>query len=154
MKRARKNQLIAVAVIAVAGAALSVISFGGIEKNLVYYWTPQELQERGEAAKNTTIRLGGVVCNHSLEWNPKTLQLRFKVGMDAEGKGPTVAVYSTSAPPQMFREGIGVVVEGRYDGSLFTAERLMVKHSSEYHPPKKGQAPHDIASTLVDEGGG
>ena len=50
----------------------------------------------------------------------------------------------------MFREGIGVVVEGRYDGAMFTAERLMVKHSNEYHPPKDGKAPHEMMKTLED----
>ena len=150
MTSARKKQLLAVGVIVAAGAGLSLMSMGGIEQNLVYYWSPKDIHDRGDQAKSAVIRLGGVVINKSLDWNPQTLQLHFKVGMDAEGKGPTVAVFSSSAPPQMFREGIGVVVEGRYDGAQFTAERLMVKHSNEYHPPKEGQAPHEIMKTLED----
>ena len=130
---------------AVAGAsiALSIIAYAKLEQNLVYYWTPQELYTRGDAAKNTTIRLGGMVRDHSIRWNAQTMQLRFKVGMDAQGPGPVVEIISFSAPPQMLREGIGVVVEGRYDGVLFHAERLMTKHSSEYHPSKEGYHPHE-----------
>ncbi len=150
MTSARKKQLLAVGIIAAAGAGLSLMSMGGIEQNLVYYWSPKDIAERGDQAKAATIRLGGVVIKKTLDWNPQTLQLHFKVGMDADGKGPTVAVFSSSAPPQMFREGIGVVVEGRYDGTLFTAERLMVKHSNEYHPPKEGTAPHEMP-TLMDD---
>ena len=153
MTSARKRQLVVVALVGAVGVALAVVSFGGIEKNLVYYWSPQDLTVRGDAAKGATIRLGGVVCKRTLEWNSQTVQLRFKVGMDAEGVGPTVNVVSSSAPPQMFREGIGVVVEGRYDGQSFRAERLMVKHSNDYHPPKDGKAPHEMANTLIDESG-
>jgi cytochrome c-type biogenesis protein CcmE len=151
MTNARKKQLLAVSVIAIAGGVIYAMSANSIEQNLVYYLSPKDVLEQGVKAQGSTIRLGGVVCKNSLDWNAQTLQLRFKVGMDAEGVGPTVAVFSTSAPPQMFREGIGVVVEGRYDGSLFTAERLMVKHSNEYHPPKDGKAPHEIVNTLVDD---
>jgi len=151
MTSARKKQLLAVGILAAAGAGLSLMSMGGIEQNLVYYWSPKDIHDRGEQAKSAVIRLGGVVCKQSLEWNPQTLQLHFKVGMDLDGNGPTVAVFSSSAPPQMFREGIGVVVEGRYDGALFTAERLMVKHSNEYHPPKEGEAPHDMMKSMQDD---
>ena len=151
MTSARKKQLLAVGVIAIAGAALTLMASGGIEKNLVYYWSPQDIATRGAQAKNTTIRLGGVVCKGTLVQGADHASVSFKVGMDAEGKdGPTVAVFSSSAPPQMFREGIGVVVEGRYDGSTFQAERLMVKHSNEYHPPKDGKPPHEIANTLAE----
>lgn len=148
MSPARKKQLLAVGLLAAAGIALGFVSFSGIEENLVYYWTPEDVLARGEGAKGTTIRLGGVVRDRSLEWNPETLHLRFRVGMNADDDGPTVAVFSSSSPPQMFREGIGVVVEGRYDGQVFNADRLMVKHSNEYHPPKEGEAPHDLYGPL------
>ena len=127
---------------AAAAGAITYLSLGGIEQNLVYYWTPADLAARGESAYNTTIRLGGVVQERSLDWDPKALSLKFTMGTTAEsGAAPSIAVDSTGAPPQMFREGIGAIVEGRYDGRVFRAERLMVKHSNEYHPPKvKGKA--------------
>jgi len=62
-----------------------------------------------------------------------------------------VLVSSTEVPPQMFREGIGVVVEGTYDRSgVFTSHRLMVNHSNEYRPPKPGEKPRDWDKTVTD----
>ncbi|HNH50578.1 MAG TPA: cytochrome c maturation protein CcmE, partial [Myxococcota bacterium] len=53
----------------------------------------------------------------------------------------TVDVSTTEIPPQMFREGIGVVVEGTVDpNGLFTSNRMMVKHDNEYRAPKPGEA--------------
>jgi cytochrome c-type biogenesis protein CcmE len=72
--------------------------------------------------------------------------LRFVI---TDGSGE-IAVSEKGAPPQMFRDGIGVVVEGRYgrDG-IFQATNLMVKHSNEYRAPKPGQQPHEMYKTLI-----
>jgi cytochrome c-type biogenesis protein CcmE len=61
-----------------------------------------------------------------------------------------VAVRSRGTPPQMFRDGIGVVVEGRYlsDG-VFNCTNLMIKHSNEYRPPKPGESPNAMYRTLI-----
>ena len=85
-------------------------------------------------------RLGGLVKPGSVRWAPEQSSLSFEV---TDGKN-TVAVQATGAPPQMFREGIGVVVEGRLqaDGQ-FRSDRLMVKHSNEYRAPTDGGMPDD-----------
>jgi cytochrome c-type biogenesis protein CcmE len=58
-------------------------------------------------------------------------------------------VRSTGAPPQMFRDGMGVVVEGRYGAdSVFRSSSLMVKHSNEYRAPKAGERPQEMYRTL------
>ena len=60
-----------------------------------------------------------------------------------------VMVRSTEVPPQMFREGIGVVVEGTFDKSqVFSSNRLMVNHSNEYRAPKPGEEPRKWQETL------
>ena len=148
MTPGRKKQALAVLAIAVALSALAYVAFGGIEKNLVYYWNPTELLEKGTAARGATVRLGGLVQKGSVVWNSHTLDLHFNVGVQAEG-GPTVRVHATSAPPQMFQEGIGAVVEGSYDGQIFQADRVMVKHSNEYRPPAAGERPQELYRTLV-----
>ena len=56
------------------------------------------------------VRLGGQVKPGSVKWDDKTLDLRFEV---TDGMAE-VAVHSKGAPPQMFRDGMGVVLEGRY----------------------------------------
>jgi cytochrome c-type biogenesis protein CcmE len=143
MSPARKRQLIAVIALLVAGGALAFVASGVMEKNIVYYLDVTELLKRGTSAENAPVRLGGVVQKGSLQWDAQRLDLGFQVGMADTGQ-PSVHVASKGSPPQMFREGIGVVVEGRYDGQVFTAERLMVKHSNEYKPPGPGEHPQNI----------
>src|SRR6202011_2053521 len=96
-------------------------------------------------------RLGGVVERGSIQWDSQHTRLNFKVA-DAAGPGATsVLVSSTEVPPQMFREGIGGVVEGTYDRSgVFTSHRLMVNHSNEYRPPKPGEAHEDWKKTVAE----
>jgi len=59
---------------------------------------------------------------------------------DVTDRSTTVHVKSNGVPPQMFREGIGVVVEGTMlRGGYFESDRLMVSHNNEYRAPKDGQ---------------
>jgi cytochrome c-type biogenesis protein CcmE len=92
------------------------------------------------------VRLGGQVKPGSVKWNDTTLALHFTI---TDGTSD-IAVDSKGAPPQMFRDGMGVVVEGRYraDG-VFSCTSLMVKHSNEYRPPKPGEKPQDMQKTLI-----
>ncbi len=140
MTPANKNRLLAVGALLIAAGALAVISWGNIGENLVYYWTPSEMMAQGEKAFGPTIRLGGVVSPGSVTWNTDHTHLDFKVADNREPTAPTVAVATDQIPPQMFREGIGVVVEGTFSKSgTFKTNRLMVSHSNEYRPPKPGE---------------
>lgn len=140
MTPATKNRLLAVGALLVAGGALAVISWGNIGENLVYYWTPSEMLAQGDKAFGPTVRLGGVVEPASIVWNAAHTSLDFKVADNKEPNAPTVPVACDQVPPQMFREGIGVVVEGTFAKSgTFKSNRLMVSHSNEYRPPKPGE---------------
>jgi cytochrome c-type biogenesis protein CcmE len=124
--------------ILVAGGALAWLSFGGIGDNLVYYWTPTEMSDHGDEAVGAQIRLGGVVEKDSLKWDKTSNELLFRV---SDGTN-SVLVEGRSVPPQMFREEVGVVVEGtlRPDG-VFVSDRLLVKHDNQYKAPEDGSAP-------------
>ena len=131
----RKTRLFMIGAFAAAIAAFLVIAYGGISKNLVYYWTPTDLHAAGDKAYGATIRLGGMVAPKSIKGHSGTSGLEFDV-KDATG---IVHVKSTGVPPQMFRENIGVVVEGTMTRSgYFQCNRLMVSHSNEYRAPKSG----------------
>jgi cytochrome c-type biogenesis protein CcmE len=120
--------------------------YGGLDKNIVFFLTPKELLAKGSAGVDIPLRLGGQVKPGSVVWDAQTLDLRFAV-VDGAGE---IVVRQTGAPPQMFRDGIGVVVEGRFGhDSVFHATSLMVKHSNEYHPPKAGETPKDMYKTLI-----
>ena len=151
MTSTTRNRIVLFAALLVAGGALSFIAFSKMGDNLVYYWTPGELLAHGPQAYGPTIRLGGIVQAGSLNWDAAHTHLAFRV---ADGKTPdatSVAVTATETPPQMFREGIGVVVEGKFDKSqVFKTDRLMVNHSNEYRPPAANQGRDDWKNTLSD----
>jgi cytochrome c-type biogenesis protein CcmE len=144
----------AVAAIVTTVVAVGYLAFGGIEENLVYYWTPSDLIAKGDTVKGATIRLGGMVQEGTMDWDDQTLRLRFSMAEGPDPDDDSIAVVATGAPPQMFREGIGCVVEGTYDGQLFHSDRLMVKHSNEYQPPAEGEEAKEKYKTLVAEPGG
>ncbi len=121
----------------VAASALGFIAFGNIGENLVYYWDVGQLKGAGDKAVGATIRLGGVVKEGTVDWKPDENHLQFIITDGAQ----EVPVECSGAPPQMFREGIGVVVEGTMTpAGTFTSERLMVKHSNEYRAPEEGMS--------------
>ena len=131
---------------AVIVAAFAWLLFGGLEKNVVFFLTPQELLAKGPEGQGVPVRLGGQVKPGSMTWDAKTLDLRFTVTDGAK----EMRVHSRGAPPQMFRDGMGVIVEGRAgtDG-IFEATSLMVKHSNEYRAPKPGEEAHEKYKTLI-----
>ena len=140
----RRSALVVAVVILVA--AFGFLLYGGIDKNVVFFLTPQELLARGTSAYDVPVRLGGLVAPGSVKWDADKLDLRFVV-MDSGGQ--SVNVHSTGAPPQMFRDGMGVVVEGRYHKSgVFESTNLMIKHSNEYRKPENGGRPSEMYKSL------
>jgi cytochrome c-type biogenesis protein CcmE len=127
----------AIGALLVAGAAFVAITAGGIGQNLVYYWGPSELRAAGGKAVGATIRLGGQVAKGSILQQQGVSALEFDV---TDGKA-TVHVKSAGVPPQMFREEIGVVVEGTFTkAGHFESRRLMVSHGNEYRAPDDPKA--------------
>jgi cytochrome c-type biogenesis protein CcmE len=134
-KMKRSSRLFMLAAFLIAGAAFIVIALGGINKNLVYYWTPTDLVANGDKAYGATIRLGGMVSPGTIKNHAGVSGVEFDVHDGAKA----VHVKSNGVPPQMFRENIGVVVEGTMvKGGYFRCNRLMVSHSNEYRAPKSG----------------
>ncbi len=132
-----KTKWFALGALLAAGAAFAVITVGGIGKNLVYYWGPTELKSAGGKAIGATIRLGGLVAEGSIRRGEDVSNLEFDV---IDRRGGTVHVKASGVAPQLFRERIGVVVEGTMTrAGYFQGNRLMVSHSNEYRVPGDGQ---------------
>ncbi len=135
-----RRRLVLVASLLVATVALGLLASGMLGRNLVYYWTPSQLQATGEAARGARIRLGGMVTPGSVAFDDHSADLRFRIHDEAA----EVAVHSVGTPPEMFREGIGAVVEGSVgDDGVFEARRLLVKHDNQYRAPVEGKHPGD-----------
>jgi cytochrome c-type biogenesis protein CcmE len=139
--------------IGVVGTVLVLSGFayliwGGIGSNLVFFVTPTELLARGEAAYDSPVRLAGNVVPGSVQWNARELDLRFQIS-DGE---TDIEVWSRGAPPAMFQDTMGVVVEGRYNRSgVFESSNVMVRHSNEYKAPPEGHRPVDTYQSLIRE---
>ena len=144
----RRTRLFAVGALLVAAIAFAIITVGGIGKNLVYYWGPKDIQAAGDKAVGATIRLGGLVAPGSVAYAQGSSHLEFDV---TDGHAQ-VHVKSRGVPPQMFRERIGVVVEGTMThAGYFESHRLMVSHNNEYRAPKSGQEGEDDAQLDVKQ---
>ncbi len=131
----RRTRLFMIGAIAVAAAGFAIIAASGINKNLVYYWAPKELNAAGDKAYGATIRLGGMVAPGTVKMGGGSA-----LDFDVTDYKQSVHVKASGLPPQMFREGIGVVVEGTMTrNGYFKGERLMVSHNNEYRTPKDHQ---------------
>ena len=150
MKDSVRRRLLIVPVLLVALAGLGLLAYGNIGENLVYFWEAKDIVEAGDDAVGATIRLGGLVQAGSIAWKPDEQELHFVV---TDGTNTyTVPVHAKAAPPQMFREGIGVVVEGTMSSAgVFETERLMIKHSNEYKAPEEGVDSKELYETLAEE---
>jgi cytochrome c-type biogenesis protein CcmE len=145
MNEHRKRRLAALGSILVGLGVLGWVAMSGMAEDQVYYWSPTELIAKADSARDATVRLGGMVEPGSVEWNPDAQQLAFRITDGTE----TIAVQGKGAPPQMFREGIGVVVEGKLAGDkVFRTTTVMVKHSNEYQPPAEGERPEEVYREL------
>ncbi|NIO08971.1 MAG: cytochrome c maturation protein CcmE [Deltaproteobacteria bacterium] len=127
----KKRRFIIGAVIIVA--ALAYLIYGGMQEALVYFSTPSELKQQN-GVEDKFLRVGGMVLKGSLQKNVPTLTYRFQL---TDGQA-SIPVYFKGVPPDLFREGTGAVVEGRFgkDG-VFRATTIMAKHAEEYMPPKE-----------------
>lgn len=135
MTEAWKRRIFGLVAVALALGALAFVSSGSLGDNLVYYWSPTELRAQSNP-QGLLVRLGGLVEPGSIDWDRDAMRLDFRIS-DGEN---IVAVHSEGNPPQMFREGIGVVVEGRLGtDDIFRTDKIMVKHSNEYQAPEEGE---------------
>ncbi|KAA3639672.1 MAG: cytochrome c maturation protein CcmE [Armatimonadetes bacterium] len=109
---------------AVVIVAVLVFLLVNLSASLVYYNTPAEVQERAGSAER--LRLGGRVAPDSVVDGGTT------VTFTVEDCDTDVTVIHTGVPPQLFQEGIGVVVEGTWDGTAFESDTMLVKHDEQY----------------------
>jgi cytochrome c-type biogenesis protein CcmE len=145
-----KKRPIVIAAVVVALGVFGWLLYGGLDKNVVFFLTPGELLAKGTEGFDVPVRLGGQVKPGSVKWDDKSLRLTFDV---TDGTSD-IAVQSSGAPPQMFRDGQGVVVEGRFGRDhVFNSTGLMIKHSNEYRPPKAGEKPQEMYKTLIKGSG-
>jgi len=145
----KKNRIWMLVGLLAIGGAIVTLAAGGLSDNMVFFLTPTELGARTPEIYGSAIRLGGQVKPGSVDWDPETSKLEFVI---TEGDAE-IDVESTGAPPAMFADGLGVVVEGTYGKDhVFHSTNVMVKHSNEYEPPHDGTDPKETFKSLIQGG--
>lgn len=126
-------------------AALGLAAYlvlNAFESNLVFFFTPSQIAS-GEAPKNRTFRVGGMVKEGSVKRD--NLTVAFVVTDTAK----EVSVSYTGILPDLFREGKGVVAQGKLgnDGQ-FSATEVLAKHDENYMPPEAQHAVDEAQKTI------
>jgi cytochrome c-type biogenesis protein CcmE len=132
--RHRRFALIGLGVAALGLAAFLVLN--AFQKNLVFFFTPTQVAAN-EAPKERTFRIGGLVEPGSLKRQPDGVSVQFVVTDTAK----EIPVVYKGVLPDLFKEGKGVVAQGRLgaDGR-FVASEVLAKHDENYMPPEAKEA--------------
>jgi cytochrome c-type biogenesis protein CcmE len=134
-RRARRSPL-AVALLVLVLGALSFVVFRGLTNATLYFYNADEAVERRDELGDRRFRLQGDVQDDVVETDRGA---RFTVAYN----GVTVVVDHVGDPPDLFRPGIPVVLEGRWEGDVFASDRMLVKHSEEYKADNPDRVPAD-----------
>ena len=133
-----KHQRLALAIAAlVAVLGSGVLAMSAIGERASYFYSPGDIAKEG-APQGRDVRLGGMVTNGSLVKAPDGVTLRF----DVHDATNTIPVTFKGIPPDLFKEGSGVVAEGRFEGKSFVASNLLAKHDENYKPPQMAGDQH------------
>ena len=145
MAKAKHQRLVLLllAVAAVLGAVLLAMS--AMKDQAAYFYAPADVVRKG-LPLDRAVRVGGMVRPGSLQRLPDGTTIRFIVGDETDA---TIPVTFTGIVPDLFREGSGVVAEGRFrpDGQ-FVATEILAKHDENYMPPKLGPDGEHRTETL------
>jgi cytochrome c-type biogenesis protein CcmE len=132
--RTRRGIGIAVGLAALGVAAMLVLN--AFQSNLVFFFSPSQVAAN-EAPRDRSFRIGGLVEEGSLKREGQSLTVNFVVTDMAQ----RIPVSYTGMLPDLFKEGKGVVAQGKLgpDG-VFRAEQVLAKHDENYMPPEAAEA--------------
>ncbi|MEW6676780.1 MAG: cytochrome c maturation protein CcmE [Pseudomonadota bacterium] len=135
MKSRHKKLMVIVLGLAGIGIAAALV-LNAFQSNLVFFFSPTEVAQ-GKAPTDRAFRIGGLVEDGSVKRDPDGLTVSFVVTDTAK----SIPVTYKGILPDLFKEGKGVVAEGKLDASgLFTASQVLAKHDENYMPPEAAHA--------------
>ena len=138
----RSKRLIAIACgLAALGVATALV-LNAFNSNLVFFFSPTQVAAK-EAPTGRSFRIGGLVEEGSIKRETTGLTTRFVVTDLAK----TIPVTYTGLLPDLFKEGKGVVAQGKLgpDG-IFKADQVLAKHDENYMPPEAAEALKNAAA--------
>ena len=129
MKPKHQRLLYILVTLAVLAAALTLV-LRALSNEITYFYTPSDIAALNPAEKDRTMRLGGLVLEGSLkEENPGHAFIL------SDGVA-TTQIHFSGMLPALFREGQGIVAEGRLKDDAFIATTVLAKHDENYMPPE------------------
>jgi len=138
-----RHRRIALIVAGVAGLALAAtLVLQAFQQNLVFFFTPSQVAAN-EAPQGRAFRVGGMVEVGSVKRQPDGVTVHFVVTDTAKG----IPVAFKGVLPDLFREGKGVVTQGRLENGLFVASEVLAKHDENYMPPEAADAVNKAHAT-------
>lgn len=146
MTRKRRRLWLVLALLAGVGSATALI-LSAFEDNVVFFFSPSDLAAK-PVAEGRNFRLGGLVeAGSVVRGGAQTVSFAVTDGKAA------VPVRYTGILPDLFREGQGVVTEGRMQGGVFVAREVLAKHDEKYMPPEVADALKRAGTWQGDAGG-
>jgi len=131
----RRQRLVMVGLIVVGCTIATGLALLALQENINLFFSPSQIVD-GTAPSNTTIRLGGMVVSGSIQ-RGENLGVTFVLTDLAE----QVTVAYEGILPDLFREGQGIVTQGKLDSSgRFFAQQVLAKHDETYMPPEVNDA--------------
>ena len=121
----------------ICGAAAALV-FNAFEQNLVFFFSPSQVAAH-EAPEGRAFRIGGFVQEGSVQRQKDGVTVRFDVTDTAH----TVPVTYKGSLPDLFKEGKGVVAQGKLQNGVFVADQVLAKHDENYMPPEAEKAVQD-----------
>ena len=110
-------------------AAVLYLLVGGLSRNIVYFRTVSEAVKERPNEGTQRFRLMGAVVEGSRQTVPDGVSFEVTDGVER------VRVLHRGDPPELFKDGVPVVCEGRWRGDVFESDRIMIKHGADYRPP-------------------
>jgi cytochrome c-type biogenesis protein CcmE len=133
LTRKQKRASLLIAALAVLGSAAGLVLYA-LSDTIVFFFTPAEVMARS-IEPDTRFRLGGLVAEGSLRRNGTSVAFTITDGQK------TLPVAFTGQLPDLFREGQGVVAEGKLDATgVFIADTVLAKHDENYMPKEVADA--------------
>jgi len=131
-----RRQRLFIVLFVVGGISLAVgLGLFALQENINLFYSPTQIAE-GEAPEGQLIRAGGMVVEGSVKRDTDSLKVEFQITDYAE----TVTVEFEGILPDLFREGQGIVSQGRMAGDRLMAVEVLAKHDENYMSPEVAEA--------------
>ena len=133
----KRRQRLTIALIIVLGTALIVgLVMYALKQNINLFYSTTQIVN-GEAPKDARIRVGGMVLKGTLERDSNSLHISFWITDTAQ----KIKVEYTGILPDLFREGQGIIAQGKLDANgVFQADEVLAKHDENYMPPEVSES--------------